>query len=198
MKKIFPFLIILFASCSKDVTQITIGDPFNSISNTATIKLVSVPYSSANLGITLHTPADDNANELEERFGPDLPVPAPHIDTLSDDFEIEWEGVKAKFVAAGVFSKPPDVGTIDRNVINNSNECVWLWNTGFGTGNGNHIAFDDGKSVSGISNGQPVYSNTLVPLTKGKRYYLMLWAWNDDATRIEFSSKLIILYIKTP
>jgi hypothetical protein len=198
MRKILPLIIILFTSCSKDVTQITIGDPFNAISKTSSIKLISVPYSSANLGITLLTPGDDDANELREELGPDLPVPVSAVDTLSDDFEIEWQPVNAKFVAAGIFSKPPDVGTIDGNVINNSNDCVWLWNSGFGTGNSNHIAFDDGKSVSGISNGQPVYAGTLVPLTRGKKYYLMLWAWNDDATRIEYSSKLAVLYIKIP
>lgn len=198
MRKILTLTLLLFASCSKDVTQISIGDPFNAISNTASIKLISVPYTSSNLGIQLFTPGDENANELREELGPDLPVPVSAVDTLSDDFEIEWQQVKAKFVAAGIFSKPPDVGTIDGNVINNSDDCVWLWNSGFGTGNSNHIAFDDGKSVSGISNGQPVYTSTLVPLTKGKKYYLMLWAWNDDATRIEYSSKLIVLYIKMP
>ena len=196
MRKFLPLILFLFASCSKDVTQITIGDPFNSISNTASIKMVSVPYTSANLGIDLRTPGDDNANELREEFGAEVPVPSPVTDSLSDDFEIEWQQVKAKFIAAGVFSKPPDIGIIDGNIINNSNDCVWLWNSGFGTGNSNHIAFDDGRSAIGISNGQPVYSNTLLPLTKGKRYYLMLWAWNDDATRIEFSSKLIIIYIR--
>ncbi len=196
MRKFLPLILFLFASCSKDVTQITIGDPFNSISNTASIKMVSVPYTSANLGIDLRTPGDDNANELREEFGAEVPVPSPVTDSLSDDFEIEWQQVKAKFIAAGVFSKPPDIGIIDGNIINNSNDCVWLWNSGFGTGNSNHIAFDDGRSVIGISNEQPVYSNTLLPLTKGKRYYLMLWAWNDDATRIEFSSKLIIIYIR--
>ena len=196
MKKLLPLVFIFFVSCSKEVTQIAIGDPFNSIQNTSTISIPNYSYLSDSLGTTIKVLGDAAANQLKEHYGPDLPVPIAYIDTLSADFQIQWIPVQAKFIAAGVFSKQPDIKTIDGNGINNSADCIWLWNNAMGTGTTNLIAFNDGRSVSGISNGQPVYYNDLKPMEKGKTYYLMMWAWNDDATKIEFSSKLIRILIR--
>jgi hypothetical protein len=198
MKKLLPLIFIFCASCKKDVLVISAGDPFNSIQNTNTITIPNYSYLSDSLGTTVTVLGDVEANQMKEVFGPDLPVPIPYNDTLSADFQVLWLPVKAKFIAAAVFKKEPDIKTIEGNGINNSADCVWLWNNGMGTGTTNQIGFDDGKSISGIVNGEPAYSNELVPLTKGKTYYLMMWAWNDDATKIEFSSKLIRIVIKAP
>ena len=173
-------------------------DPYNSIQNTGNITINSAQYHSDSLNINLFSPGDVDANQLREEFGPDFPVPVAVIDTISADFQIFWDAVPAKFIAAGLFAEPPDIKTIDGNAITNSGKCVWLWNNGFGTGSSGQIAFDDGRSIASISNGEPVYANTLHSLQKGKTYFLMMWAWNSDATRIIYSSKLIRISIKAP
>lgn len=197
MKKILTAAFLLFlASCKVEEEAMPETDAFNAIPNTGSILIPPYSYTLPN-GTSLEVTGDDGANLFKEEYGAEPPVLIPVIDSLTADFTIRWTPVPTRFVAAGIFRKVPATSNPDKNSINNTDDCVWLWNNAMGTGSNGNITYDNGKSVDSIVDGNPVFESTLLPLQPGTLYYLMLWAWNEDATKIIYSSKVIRLIIKT-
>ena len=196
MKTVFPFILVLFIiSCKVQEEILPETDVYNAIANTGTIVIGSYTYIDS-AGSTISVKGDGSANELREATNPDYPNPPPFIDTLTSDFTLKWTEVPARFIAAGVFTEVPSTSTPDKNSINNTDDCVWLWYFGNGEGSKTSCTYSHGRSVSAIEDGEPVYEPVNTELEAGRLYYVILWAWNEDATKILYSSKVIRIVIK--
>jgi hypothetical protein len=196
MKTFFTVcVILLFFSCKVEEEALPATDAFNAIPNTGSIRIPAYSYLPAGAA-PVNVKGDAGANQFKEEYGADPPVLIPVIDTLTADFEVQWTPVPSRFIAAGIFRKIPATSNPDKNSINNTADCVWMWNNAMGTGNNGAIRYTDGRSVDAIVNGNPVYENALQPLQPGVVYYFMLWAWNEDATKIIYSSRVIRILIK--
>jgi hypothetical protein len=75
-----------------------------------------------------------------------------------------------------------------KNQIINDDAIVWAWNTGMGTGREGTIGYLDGCSVI---DGEIQYGIDPDPLVQGATYLLAIWAWDQRADEVRYSSREI-------
>lgn len=197
MKKIITvLLIVILASCKKDpLPESVIGVGDNALIDTKNIEIPSYSYHSEDLNLDVSVSGDEGANQLRTEFSPEFPTPVTVYDTLSADFAIRWNSIPPRFISIGLFDANPTINTADGLQITNTDNCVWLWNSGMDFNATGEVTFKNGRSVKSVSGSQITFEDDLLPLDVAKNYALIIWAWNEDATKIEYSSRLIRIRI---
>jgi hypothetical protein len=112
-------------------------------------------------------------------------------DTFDSKPLIRWDSMGFKILTAAIFSSPI---IVVNEVIKNSNDIIWEWNSGMKYGNGREgtVKYIEGKSVF---NKTVDYNNEPVPLEKGL-YYWAVWGWNSEGTKILYSSRQMSFYVQ--
>lgn len=99
-----------------------------------------------------------------------------------------------KYLMVTIFNKIPKV--IDNEIIN-SNDIFWYWHTGMRMNNSSMgiIDYTDGQNlIDGEINNEKRID--VLPLDKGRSYYLAIWEWDsENAIDIVSSSSVSIFYI---
>jgi hypothetical protein len=183
----------MFPCVSADIYGISTKINDNTIfDNTSPIFIPAYAYATppglvAELGSTVQVLGDTSINGLMEASG--CCELLQHIDKYPAEPVFEWENAQSNLVAAAIFKDRIRV-SLDGGRIQNTGDIVWTWNSGMGTGSQSSgktvIAYKDGKDVEG---GQTLASTT--PLEIGKVYFWAVWAWNENGTTINFSSRAI-------
>ncbi|MFI5172664.1 MAG: hypothetical protein ACHQFW_09745 [Chitinophagales bacterium] len=123
----------------------------------------------------------------------DVPVPQNDFSTFSQHFEIHWASTSIKELTVGIFTNPILTNDDSPREILNPQDMVWMWNTGMGEDDG-VINYSEGSSVSvepdGTINFLPQHL-----LQVGATYYLGMWGYNDEATKVIYSSRQIELKV---
>jgi hypothetical protein len=114
-------------------------------------------------------------------------IPYDYYDTISTTPPFVWKKTNAKNVMVAIFEDRISID-ISKQQIKNVNSIVWAWNTGMSAGQEGAISFNNGCNVV---NGSIRYDESPIPLTKEKTYILAIWAWDDNASKIAFSSREI-------
>jgi hypothetical protein len=115
--------------------------------------------------------------------------------TLPDTFDncplLRWDSLGIKILSTAIFTSPI---VIKDNVIKNSSDIVWEWNSGmkYGDGRDGTVKYFEGKSVI---NKTVDYNNDPSPLKSGV-YYWAVWGWNSEGTKILYSSRQMNFYVK--
>lgn len=114
------------------------------------------------------------------------------IDTISDQPVFAWEKTYAKNVMVAIFNERVVVNN-EKQQIENSSSVIWAWNTGMSTGQEGAISYDDGCDVV---DGDILYNEEPTPLVRGKGYVLAIWAWDDEANKVIYSSREIPFWVE--
>lgn len=183
----------MFPCVSADIYSISTKINTNTIfDNTSPIIISAYSYATppdlvATLGSTAQVLGDTSVNKLVDASS--CCELLQHLDKYPSEPTFEWENAQSNLVAAAIFKDQIRV-SLDGGRIQNTNDIVWTWNSGMGTGSQASgktiIAYEDGKDVEG---GETLTTST--PLETGQVYFWAVWAWNENGTAISFSSRAI-------
>ena len=182
-------LLVFFYACTKeekDPEPPAVGATTNLFPGTELIGIPPYYY-------TVNT--DSDAMGFEERgdssFQPRLSAfgfALPREDNMSSKPFLSWVPTGLRFVMVGIFDSIPEVSQINGFHISNPSSLIWAWNTELGTGREGAIhysgglRFKDGGFVGGVP----------APLTvRSRLYYWAIWAWDENADQIIYSSRVI-------
>jgi hypothetical protein len=114
-------------------------------------------------------------------------IPYEHYDTVSSRPPFIWRKTKSNYVMVAIFNERIAMDQ-QKNQIANPEAMVWAWNTGMLTGQEGAIGYEDGCSVI---QGVIQYGTRPDPLVNGQSYVLAIWAWDNDASVVRYSSREI-------
>ena len=185
-EEMFPCVSTDLYSLSTKINDNTIFDNTNPIF-IPTYSYATPPDLVGTLGSTAQVLGDTSINNLLEANG--CCELLQHIDKYPSEPIFEWENLQSNLVAAAIFNDRIRV-SLDGGRIQNTEDIIWTWNSGMGTGSQSSgktlIEYKDGKDVAG---GQTL--TTATPLEARKVYFWAVWAWNENGTAINFSSRAI-------
>lgn len=117
------------------------------------------------------------------------------MDTSCPTPGFEWSAIDNRLIACAVFSSLPQL-TQDGKNISNARDIIWTWNPSFklaARASGKmRIAFSDGLNVR---DGKIIYGTDPAPLEKGKIYYWIVWAWDNNGIAVTKSSRVNVFYV---
>lgn len=140
--------------------------------------------------------ADDGLGNVDYRYVPSNVVPlfpgTSPINLVGPEFgqtiltktpDFTWVPIDRDVVVAIVLDRPP---VFDSQGNLKTENIKWLWHSGLETSIQGSVSFADGISITG---GDLSEASPAVPLVTGSHYWAV-WAWSNDATRIDASSIL--------
>lgn len=110
------------------------------------------------------------------------------VDTLNNDPLFRWDTFNTKITCCAIFMKQI---IVKGGIITNPEDMVWQWHSGMKKGQNGYVQFSDGKNVI---NDTIDYGNAPFPLKK-HNYFWAVWAWNNSATSILYSSRQMQFYV---
>jgi hypothetical protein len=118
------------------------------------------------------------------------------IDLTTNEPSLSWTNTKDKLVAAAIFKSRIRLDARS-TIIQNDEAAVWGWHTGLKTGGvetGDKyvVDFHDGRMVR---NGIIQESEMASPLKHDSVYYWLVWAWDENGTKIIRSSREIPIIV---
>jgi hypothetical protein len=196
MKKLIYLACLSWAACNSESAE-----PLSQVDASTIFKTALLPiphYEYGDNGDTIEVFGD----ELVFTFlPPDCPMvpggcpPELFHEQFTRHFKIEWTDVGTELVMIGIFKKNISAQTVGP-FINNDTDMIWTWHSGMPTGNKGNVFYEDGRSViDGIID----YENdpAILPVSSSI-YHLGIWAWNNEGTRIIYSSHPIRIQITMP
>jgi hypothetical protein len=111
-------------------------------------------------------------------------------DTVAATPTFTWRATGRKYVYLAVFTKNL---VVSGGRIANTEDNIWAWHSGLGTGREGNVSFSDGVDVRDgvLQIGKPP-----TPLTSGNGYLWAVWAWQDDGTEIVASTKEMYFVVR--
>jgi hypothetical protein len=114
-------------------------------------------------------------------------IPYDYYDTISTTPSFVWKKTNAKHVMVAIFKERVSIDAVKQQ-IKNTNSIVWAWNTGMSAGQEGAISYNNGCNVI---DGVIQYNKPPAHLENGSGYILTIWAWNENASKIAYSSREI-------
>lgn len=111
-------------------------------------------------------------------------------DTVTANPVLRWDSVQTTHIVAAIFKQPV---LMINGAVTNTDDIVWIWHTGLGTGKNGHVEYIHGKS---ISNGDIYNETDLIHLVGPGNYYWGVWGWNNSGTVVAYSSRALVFFIK--
>jgi hypothetical protein len=109
---------------------------------------------------------------------------SPEFGSTTDSVpSFTWKATGQKLVFLAIFNDNID---IKDNRIQNLNNIIWGWHSGFGRGREGFVQFSDGRD---FSNGKFLEGQAPTPLHSDSSYVWAVWAWDDEGLAIEYSSE---------
>jgi hypothetical protein len=189
---ILTLFLIIILGCAKKEPDLSI--PFIDQAIFKNARYIEVPLYSYTLNgktYTFHGTSNDTISASDDNSIVHV-IPYNFYDTLSNQPRFAWAKTGSKNVMVGIFNERISIDN-EKQQIKNISAIVWAWNTGMSTGQEGAISFEDGCNVI---NGIIQYNKSPKPLTNGGRYILAIWAWDEYAERVAFSSREIPFIIE--
>jgi hypothetical protein len=192
MKTIFYILFLtILLGCSKSEPDFSI--PFTDQSVFKNAKYIQVPlyaYKDNSNGKTYTFQGTSNdlisvSNPQDRSFIHIIPY--NYYDTISNHPVFAWEKTGSKNVMVAIFNERISIDN-EKQQIKNINAIVWAWNTGMSTGQEGAISYNNGCDVI---DGVIQYNMSPTPLENSSDYILAIWAWDEYAEQIAYSSREI-------
>jgi hypothetical protein len=109
-------------------------------------------------------------------------------DSLNNMPTLKWDSLGIGIFTAVISTKSLKV--VNDEIVN-INNIIWQWHSGMEYGREGLVKYSEGKSVI---NDTIDYNNEAQPLDAGN-YYWAVWGWNNEGTKIFFSSRQMEFYV---
>ncbi len=199
MRKLLFILLglIIYASCATEPIDHSIPFTDQAIFQDAIyIKVPLFTYTDryTNRSYTFHGTSGDQIHNDEDFYNHTTVIPYDFFDIVSNRPSFIWEKTQSKYVMVAVFNERVAINN-EKNQIANKHSIVWAWNTGMSTGQEGAIGYHDGCNVI---DDEIQYGITPEPLEYGHTYMLAIWAWNQKANEVKYSSREIPFVVEEP
>jgi hypothetical protein len=136
---------------------------------------------------TFHGTSGDELHIKGDFYEQTNVIPYDYFDTLSNRPAFVWERTKSRYIMVAVFRERVAFDYKESR-ISNYHDIAWAWNTAMSSGQEGSIGYSDGCNVV---DGEIEYGKNPDPLEGGRSYILAIWAWDNSANLVTYSSREI-------